>query len=98
MSNRGYDNVFFIRAISILLGLAMVTLFLVFADYSNLKKEKQALEKAPMEKINLDTKEIQLILDTIEDYYLVNKKDTKLIRTIKLDKTKIDTIVIKHGN
>ncbi len=97
MSNHTYDNKFFIRAVSILLGLAMVTLFLVFVDYSNLKKEKDALEKAPMEKISLDNKEIQLILDTIEDYYLVNKKDTKLIRTIKLDKTKIDTIVIKHG-
>ena len=98
MSNRSYDNKVFGTAVSILFGLALITLFLVFADYSNLKKEKDALEKAPMEKISLDNKEIQLILDTIEDYYLVNKKDTKLIRTIKLDKTKIDTIVIKHGN
>jgi len=97
MSNRSYDNRVFGTAVSILLGLSVLALFLVFVDYSNLKKEKDALEKAPMESISLDNKEIQLILDTIEDYYLVNKKDTRLIRTIKLDKTKVDTIIIKHG-
>jgi hypothetical protein len=98
MNNRGYDNVFFIRAISILLGLAMIALFLVFADYGKILKEKQELEKKDtLTPLEVDYKLAQEVLDTIEDYYLVNKLDTKQIKVIKLSKYKIDTITIKDG-
>ncbi len=98
MSNHSYDNKFFARALAILLGLAMVTLFLVFADYSRLAQEKKALEKDTLAPLEVDYKLAQEVLDTIEDYYLVNKLDTKQIKVIKLSKYKIDTIKINHGN
>lgn len=101
MSNKDYDNKFFARAMAIMFVLCFVTLMLTFIDYGNLKQKKETLEKEKNEGAwdnkNLDYVLAQEVLDTIEDYYLVNKLDTKLIKTIKLQKSKIDTITIKHG-
>ena len=101
MSNKDYDNRFFSITMSALFILCFITLILTFMDYGKVKKEKDTLEaekkKALWDNQNADYKLAQQVLDTIEDYYLVNKLDTKLIKRVKIEKSKIDTIIIKNG-
>lgn len=96
-----YDNKFFVRAITIMFGLCFLTLMITFMDYGRVNKEKEKLEKEKKDGTwdvqNSDYKLAQQVLDTIENYYLVNKLDTKLVKRIKVEKAKIDTIIIKHG-
>lgn len=99
MSNETFDNKFFIRAICILFIMCFITLILTFADYGRVVKENKTLqEKDTLAALDVDYKLVQEIMDTIEGYYLVNKLDTKQIKIIKLNKCKIDTIKINHGN
>jgi len=44
----------------------------------------------------VDLKLAEQVLDTIEDYYLVNKADRRTVKVLCLEKTKIDTITIKQ--
>ena len=67
---------------------------LVMINKYSVENKKSAAVMPVREQVSIEM--AQEILDTIEDYYIVNKLDKRTVKVLRLEKIKIDTITIKE--